>query len=216
VYVFQQANPTSFRFLNLLDYEMILLYIIITAIAMAAIKLRKKATFTALIATCVLLASFCYNEWQALHQQKLVVYNINRANHIETITGKYHTVLATDTALTDDKTNYAVKPSHTAWHAWKREASTEKEIFVIGGKKILLLNQPVYSKANFPVDYLIINYPFNEKEATDIKRIFNPLKVIIGNNASRRKQQQWMAAFTAENQPVHAVSQQGAFVLSAL
>jgi ComEC/Rec2-related protein len=216
VYVFQQANPTSFRFLNLLNYEMVLLYIIITAIAIAVIKKRKRATFTALIASCALLASFCYNEWQALHQQKLVVYNINRANHIETVEGKYYTVLATDTALTDDKTNYAVKPSHTAWHAWKQKASTEKEIFVIGGKKILLLKQPVYSKETFPVDYVVINYPFNEREAADMKRIFNPEKVIIGNNAGRRKQEQWIATFKAENQPVHAVSKQGAFVLSAL
>lgn len=216
VYIFQKANPTSFRFLSMHNYEMVLLYIIIAAIAVAIIKQRKQATFTALIASSILLASFCYNEWQSLHQQRLVVYNVNRSNHIELIEAKYHRVLYTDTSLAQSKLDYAVKPSHTAWHAWREKKAAEQEVFVIGGKTLLVLNQPVYSKANFPVDYLLINYPFNEREAADIKRIFNPHKVIIGNNASRRKQQQWMAAFTAQNQPVHAVSAQGAFLLSAL
>lgn len=216
VYVFQKANPTSFRFLALLNYEMLLLYIIIAAIAIAIIKQRKSATYTALIATCILLTSFCYNEWQTLHQQKLVVYNVNRSNHIELIEAEHHRVLYTDTSMDQSKLDYAVKPSHTAWHAWREKSGVQQEIFVISGKKILLLNKPVYSKASFPVDYLVINYPLKEIEAEDIKRIFNPDKVIIGNNASRRKQQQWIAAFTAENQPVHAVSAQGAFLLSAL
>ncbi len=215
VYGMQHINPASFHFLVLNNAELMLLYITIGSLAFFIMKKKKSAIFISGIALIFLLCSFCCNEWIAVHQDRLVVYNISKINHIERITGKYHTLLNSDT-LADSKKNYILKPAHTYWHAWKQKQPTLNKIIQIGKLKVLLLDGPVIAAdgQHFPVDYVVVNYT-NTIDPENIKNSFAPRDIILGSNHSRKETAKWIAAANNAGQPLFATANDGAFILNS-
>ncbi len=216
VYGMQAINPVSFRYLNLKDIELLLLYIFVAAVAIYLFRQRKGSLYLAATTLSLLMLSFCYNEWQALHQQVLIVYNINKTNHVEWIDGKQHTILRTDTAIDERKKNYTLKPVHSALYAWhKSKTSSTDELLLINGWKVLILVEHNLANTNsFPVDYLIVNdMHTTAAEAGRLQQVFNPKKIIIGSNFNRRSVQEWINTCKSLNIPLHATSINGAFIL---
>ena len=154
----QGFNPASFHFIMLQDVELLLVYVIITGAVLFLIKRQKAALFMSLAGACLLLTSFCNDEWISLHQHRLVIYNTTRASHIELVNGKTYTVLNTEIA-NHKKIAYTVKPAHTNWGAWQESNDTHSEVIDINGKTVLLLNREITNVPPFPVNYLFINYP---------------------------------------------------------
>jgi competence protein ComEC len=214
VFILQQFNPTSFKFLDLKSYELVLLYIIIAGLLISILQKKKAALFTALITLCILLTSFCYNEWITLRQHKLIVYNILHANYIEEIKGRHYYVLQNDT---NSKKNYVLKPSHTGMHSW-REAATiaNNEILKVGHNSVLILNAPPKNTEHFPVDYVIVNYNTGKPNPAVLKQVFNPKKIILGSNHSRKQAEKWTFACEAAGIPLHATIYNGAFVINSM
>lgn len=216
VFWLKQFNPPSFYFLDLKIYELALVYAIVIFFSVYIFRKQKGYLFAGLFIVCLLLSSFCYNEWTALHQRKLVVYNISRANHIELIEGNFHNVITTDTSISDKKKNYSLKPAHTAWHSWKEAKKNGKEeLFYIGGQSVLILNKPQVYKGIFPVDYVIVNYNAKKVHPGQLTGIFHPRKIILGTELSRRKATEWSAACKQAQIPLHNIIQDGAFISDA-
>jgi len=210
----QSCNPESFHFLSLSTQELVMIYAAITGIVLFLLKKQKPALFMGLGVLCVLLLSFCKDEWKRLHQERLVVYNVGKANHIELINGDTYSIVCTDTGAAK-KTAYAVKPAHTKWGAWKKDTNTTNEIFYICGKTALLLSQDINTSQQFPVDYLIINYT-GSQDAVKLKQLFAPKLVILGTQYSQKQQNRIVNDFAAAGINVHAIGRDGAFVLSGL
>ncbi len=208
----QGFNPVSFHFLLLTDIELLLLYVVIIGLVLFLIKKRTGALFMGLISACLLLLSLCNNEWAHLHQQKLVVYNTAKSNHIELISGKTYQVLNTDTSAAE-KTAYTVKPAHIHWGAWQRDSSMANEIVRINGKTVLLLNNDVDTGGHFPVDYLIVNYT-DEADPVMLQKVFSPALMIVGNNYTQKQQDRFVKTCKAASVHVRAVSRDGAFILN--
>jgi competence protein ComEC len=158
VYTMQTVNPASFSYLYIDATELFLLFLIVTGLSVYFFKQKKGWLYAGLIAAVLLMASFNIKEWQALHQQKLVVYNINKANHVELIQGKQHQIICTDTTIDEQKKNYVLKPAHTGFRAWHKGKPINEVIFCIGNNTALVLNQKPITNNSFPVDYVIINY----------------------------------------------------------
>lgn len=209
----KQFNPESFYFLHLKAFELVLIYIIIGALGILILKKRKTAIFVCLSAACLLFASFCYNEWMALHQQRLVVYNISKANHIERVNGRYYTVVSTDSAVSQKKKDYILKPAHTGWHAWRSAAVIEKEILWFGNQSILVLDKQPQYIGNFPVDYVIVNYNAKQVIPEQLDSMFHPRKIVLGTEVSRRKAAEWTVACKQHNMALHNIMYDGAFIL---
>lgn len=203
----QGFNPQSFHFLMLSGPELMVLYVAIGGIMYFLLRHNKSGLFTGLVALCVLAASLCGDEWIRLHQQRLVVYNVGKANHIEMIKGRNYTVLQADT-VADKKTAYAVKPAHTNWRAWEERPMRHEELFEINGKTVLLLHEDIKTEQHFPVDYVVINFR-GHPDLVKLNRIFSPEKIVIGNGYTRREQDELVKGLGN----VHATTREGAFVV---
>ena len=208
----QGFNPASFHFIMLKDVELLLVYVIITGAVLFLIKRQKAALFMSLAGACLLLTSFCNDEWISLHQHRLVIYNTTRASHIELVNGKTYTVLNTEIA-NHKKIAYTVKPAHTNWGAWQESNDTHSEVIDINGKTVLLLNREITNVPPFPVNYLFINYP-DETDLFKLQKIFSPSLIIIGNNYSREQTDKFVKACAGKNIQLHIIANDGAFVLN--
>ncbi|MBS1688986.1 MAG: ComEC/Rec2 family competence protein, partial [Bacteroidetes bacterium] len=214
VYKLQTFNPTPFHFLSLSVIELLILYCCIAGLVVFLLKKRKNALFLSIASCCILLCLLCTDEWAALHQSRLVVYNINHTAQVELIRGKYYSILHTDTVITQDKKDYTLKPAHTAWHAWQQSPAINNEILSFGKYKVLLLNEDLpYTSRPFPVDYIIINYKSNNINLEQLQHIFSPKLIILAANNSRKTIEKCLDAATMSHIQVHAVSDKGAFIL---
>jgi competence protein ComEC len=208
----QSCNPVSFHFLLITGIELVLIYITIAGIILFLLKKQKPGLFTGLVACCFLFASFCKGEWTRLYQHRLIVYNTGKANHIELIKGSTYAVLNTDTSA-QKKIDYAVKPAHINWQAWKRDSTATNEVYEINGKTVLILNEEINADSQFPVDYLIINYTGNP-DAVRLQKIFSPSVIVIGNNYTKTQQEKFVNAGLSTGITIHAVADKGAFILN--
>jgi len=208
----QAIDPASFHFLVLKNVELLLTYIVITGIALFLIKRQKAALFTALATACVLLISFCNDEWINLHRRLLVVYNTEKNNQAELINDKTYSVLNTDTSVTK-KIAYAVNPAHTNFAAWREEKISPTEIVDLNGETMLFLNHSIEGPARFPVNYLFINDP-KENDPVKLQKIFSPSMIILGNNYPRHQADKFVSLCARNNIKVHVMSGDGAFILN--
>jgi competence protein ComEC len=204
----QALNPRSFHFLVLTTAELLLLYLIVAAMAVFFLQRQTRAAFIGLSAASLLLLSFCVDEWIRLQQQRLIIYNTGKTAHIELIRADTYAILKTDTAEAG-KIAYAVMPAHIGWRAWKQDSTKANEIFYVGGKKVLFLNDDIKTNSHFRVDYLVVN----TGAARDLHRlcnIFYPNTIVIGNNKAGVK---WIRMPAADSVLVHSVKDDGAFVV---
>ncbi|MCW3120673.1 MAG: ComEC family competence protein [Flavipsychrobacter sp.] len=207
----QGFSPASFHFLMITGVELFIIYVVITGLSLFLIRKKKQALFTGIIACCVLLISFCNDEWIRLQQDRLVVYNTGKTNHVELIRGARFSVLHTDTAVTK-QVAYAVNPAHINWRVWRKDSNYVNEFFEVGGKTVLVLNEAIPAESKFPVDYLIVNYTC-KLNAMQLKNIFSPKMTVIGNNYSKRMQEDLVKSFTVNGMSVHSIANDGAFIL---
>lgn len=215
VFYFQRWNPQSFKYLSLSALELVVLYITIISFAYMLINQKKKAIFSGLVACCIFMILLCADEYYALHQRRLTVYNVNKVNQIELTEGKYYTLIMSDDAIDDQKKLFATNNSHIALHAWRQQyRHGQSECFLIGGKKLLILNQPLAPTTDtFKADYVIVNYDTKKIQPDLIAATFHPEKIILGGNITRRAVEKWKNAAAEAHVQLQAVSADGAFTI---
>ncbi len=207
----QQFNPPSFRRLVLSGFELVVVYILIAGIAAFLMKKQKAGLYAGLVACCVLVASLCTDQWAALHQQRLVVYNIAKANRIELITGKTCHILNCDT-VNQKKVRYATDPAHIGWRVNKYDSSTTAGIVHVAGKTAVVLNDTMSSRAATHVDYVVVNYK-GDIDVAGLQRIYSPSVIVMGNNYSDKEQVAFEAVCRAAHVGCYVVGRMGAFVV---
>lgn len=215
IYWMQDMNPASFHFLRLTAFELLFIYISIASFAIFLIKKKNATIFVGLAALCCLFLFFCRDEWVALCQKQMVVYNMSKTNHIEIIEGKYFSVLNTDTMLTENKKDYITMPAHINWAAWRNKKLPLQEVFLIGGKKALILNHRIKTKDYFPVDYLILNCRLRKSNLQELMRIFSPKMIVLGNNYKHFMIDRYVEKAKEQNIPLYILNYDGAYVLSS-
>ncbi|MFN4246428.1 MAG: ComEC/Rec2 family competence protein [Flavipsychrobacter sp.] len=213
VYRLQHANPRAFNFLQIDGVELVLLYVTITGIGYYLLQKNKRGLYVGLASTVVSLALFNLDEWKALHQHNLVVYNINKINHVELIDGKKHWVINTDTIIDERKKNYVLKPAHCGYGVWSSRGYKNDRLFVVRGKRALVLDAMVLGDSKFPVDYVIVNFAARAEDIAQVQAMYSPVQIVLGNNISRTKQEAIAADARTKGINIWAVSRNGAFIL---
>lgn len=213
VYRLQHANPRAFNFLQIDGVELALLYVVITGVGYYLLQKNKRGLYVGLVSMVVLLALFNLDEWKALHQHNLVVYNINKINHIELIDGKKHWVINTDTIIDERKKNYVLKPAHCGYGVWSSRGYKNDRLFVVRGKRALVLDAMVLGDSKFPVDYVIVNFAARAEDIAQVQAMYSPVQIVLGNNISRTKQEAIAADARTKGINIWAVSRNGAFIL---
>ncbi|MCF8448931.1 MAG: ComEC family competence protein [Taibaiella sp.] len=212
VYYLQVIGPKSFNILTLSGFELIMMYVTIAGLAWYFIRHYKPALFGGLLAVCLLLLFTCIAEWSRLQQNRLVVYNIKGGNRIELISGKTYSVVYTDT-ISGDAASYATSQAHIYWGVQEQKIAVGREVFSINNKTVLLLNRNVLPAGRFKVDYLILNGA-GRVNTQELKRVFSPEVVVIGNSYTHRQQAAIIADCVSEGVATYSIAGQGALVLS--
>jgi competence protein ComEC len=205
----QQCNPQSFHFLTLNSAELILLYLVIGATALFLMGKKKRMLFSGLAAVCLLLCSFCRDQWIALRQEHFVVYHTGKGNYAEIIRGKRFIPLFADT--TDSRTLYATTAAHTELQAWKRDTAENSDLFLVNGKSILLLNNDIGDRISRHVDYVVINYS-SGIDPEKLKNSFSPEKLILAAYLPQKQAEKLKADCVDNHITLYLVSEDGAFV----
>jgi competence protein ComEC len=207
----QGVGPASFSVLVLSGAELVVVYVGIAGFALFLLRRRKPGLFVGMAAVCVLLLSFCRNEWVALRQQRLVVYNATGGTTAELINGKSYAAIGSDADATS-RTAYTTNNAHIGWRATHRLPATVNEVFRIGDKTVLFAAEPATTEGHFPVDYLVVDCAYKPDIAV-LLHSFTPGTVVLAGGG-RESQQQAIAAACADAGVVcHAVADEGAFVL---
>ena len=213
VYWLQHANPRALNFLQIDGVELMLLYVVIAGVGYYLLQKNKRGLYVGLASMVVLLGLFNLDEWRVLQQRNLVVYNINKINHIELIEGKKHWVINTDTIIDERKKNYVLKPAHCGYGVWNYRGYKNDRVLVVAGKKLLILDGLINTASTFPVDYVIMNYTPKPEDLQQVQKQYNPLLIVLGNNISRTKQEAIVTDARTKTINIWAVSRNGAFIL---
>lgn len=213
VFWLQNINPRSFSFLQIDGVELALLYVVITGVGYYLLQKNKRGLYVGLASTVVLLALFNLDEWKALHQHNLIVYNINKINHIELIDGKKHWVINTDTIIDERKKNYVLKPAHCGYGVWSSRGYKNDKLFVLSGKRVLVLDSKVGADSKVSVDYVIVNFAARAEDIAQVQAMYSPVQIVLGNNISRTKQEAIVTDARTKGINIWAVSRNGAFIL---
>lgn len=212
----ESLNPEVLTRLTLSSTELLLIYLTIIATAMILLSKKRKAIGIAVSATCLLLVSLLDHQQLIQTQKKLVVYNVNKVNHIELIEGGSYTVLNSSDKLTVQSKYYAIEPAHIQWGTHTELIDTSnKQLFIIADNKVLILdNKPKDTSLAQEVEYLILNYRPKPTDISLIMRIYHPDKIVIGSSLSRKQTRYLVDYRDSTSTPLHIVSVDGAFVLS--
>ncbi len=211
IFYLQNCSPVSFHWLVLNNFEIIILFCIVICLAQFFIKKQKTALLYSLGLGCILLLSFCKNEYIVLQQDKFIVFNTTKNSRVERITGKHYVLIAYDTP-TLKKSETITMPLHTYLQAWHKEQIKPEELYFINGKSVLILNKESIYRHKFPVDYVLINYK-GKIEPELIDKTFHPAKIIIGTNYSEFVQEKWIEKSHQNKIPIYTIAKEGAFIL---
>ena len=214
VHWLQGLNPRSFYFLQIDAAELLLIYVIIAGIALWFVRKQKPALFTGLSAACLLLILLCSDEYSAVHQRRLIVYNTGKTLYAELIAGKGYEILYTDTAAAQQqKIGYATKPAHTGWHAWRQKITVSPpELLSIGHNTVLLYKDSVFHPyTNMKVDYIILCHP-GQADAELIYNSFHPGCIVLPA-VNARQLENWKLACSKLPLVLHSLPLNGALVL---
>lgn len=154
-----------------------LLYAVVTAFGAWLILKQKKYFKVAQLALLLFLMQSAYNNWQAIKQQKLIVYNVPRYKAIDFINGNQYQFVGDSILLQDGLLqNFHLKPGRVALQLTERSDSLTAvfnyEIFYqFKNKKILVADTQV----NFA--------PLNKKIQLDLVIISKNPKISIASLA---------------------------------
>lgn len=153
---------------KLAKVEVFALYFIIIA-ALIALKLARKQWLYAAMATSVVFMGFrVMQKTDNLQQQKLVVYNINKASAVEVINGD-NSLLIADSVAAPGSVNYKFNLDAAQWYFGIKDrvvnapstiAYYNPPLLVAGNKTILLYSpkfNPRTTIINGKVDYIIVS-----------------------------------------------------------
>ena len=209
-------NPEAFKFLHLNTLEVLLCYLLIAALAIFIIYKSKPALYMSLVNCCLLLLSFNIKQWNALHQEQLIVYNVSRHAHSELLSDCNYLILSESSdSISQKKLDYATKENHVVNKSWGEEKLQQRDLYQFDGKKILFLKNALtdYNTKFQPIDYLVVEYPISDFDAMNLKNIFDYKQLIVTGNQRRKIVEAWKDSCTKNSVDAHFTMVGGAWMV---
>ncbi len=207
VAILQSVNPRSFSFLMLSGFQLLLLLAVICGLGYYLLRGKKQALFTAGAGAALLLLSLCTAKYQSLRQNKLIVYNTGKTPTIERIIGNRYQTLTEATA----KTQYTTTAAHIGMRAWHPAETPSDNLFTIGGKTILVLQEPITGSQPFPVDVVVITTTAGI-DARQIMKAYSPKEVVLAQAKNFDSTGNLLSGFVAAGIKIHSVTANGAWI----
>lgn len=195
-----------------------LLYLFIILLVLWLLYRLPKLFVYSLMILVVLLTYTSIDVWQKSHQQKLIVYSVQKHSAIDIVTGRRALYLYDD-KLPSDLTalSFTIKPAHTLYRINDTISSVlpgkNNLSFHVNNKTILLLSQPVPKDLlshKIKADIVIITG--NPKlYMSDVLTVIDCNIIIADNGTSTYKLKKWKEACDSLHIRFHSIAQQGAF-----
>jgi competence protein ComEC len=201
--------------------QLICLYVFIAAIAWWLLQNKKTGVSLALL-SILLFSGFHIREvWNALHQKKLIVYNIPKHSAIDVIIGKQF-LFTGDSALQQNEQlqKFHLQPSRSL-HRVNNTNNTgkslgEKNFYRYGNTSFLLIDQRYTLQTitpKTPVDIIILlnNPPIKIEELTSV---FTCRQFVFDASNPPWKVAKWQQECHQLGVPCFSVADKGAFVFT--
>ncbi len=212
--VVQDWNPEALAHLQLSFGELVLVYLLLTLLAIGLLHKNKKAFFGAGLTLAVLLGFSIQNQHAALQQDRLVVYSKSGVLVADHFRGKTFQPLFTD--LPEDSLK-AAKTTRTGFRAWRRGGAADTSaVQHISGKTVLFYRDSANRfdvPLPFPIDVLLIARPLKGLSPAGLQAAFRPRMLVAGSLDKRWRILAWKDSCKALGQPFHATLTDGAYVL---
>lgn len=205
--VLQKANWEIFKTIFISLPNLILLFILISSVAILIFKKKKTFIWIGLSSILILSALSLKNNYRLTQQNKLVVFNIGGETHCELIAGSTYQILKGK-----KEENYTTKNAHIGFHAIKKVMSSDKQMLVLNAQKILLIDSNTYLRKAFKTDILIVSSSKKHFDISQAIAAFSPTKIVIGNSVNKWQAKIWKDQCTAANIAYHYTKEDGAFI----
>lgn len=211
VYELQQLNFESFSRLTLTDLQLVLLYTSIILISVFLMHKYKKALFAGMITTCAFLFCCCVHRWQVLHNSMLVVYNSNKGNHTELVTGDRATQLNAPDSIDVDIEKFVLKPAHINLQIDSIE-KIKANCIRINDKTVFIMDRAIRD-TQVHADYVVLDYAAKKQDVDLIQQVFGDCVLVLGNKVSKNNAVLLRDEAARLNMKTHVIRYDGAFIL---
>lgn len=207
----QQLEVAALQTLRLSLAETLLVYAFIAGAAAFLLRRYRPALYAAVacgVAVGVLLAAHWYRDGR---QNRLVVYNVGTARHIEHISGRTFRILESDTTAPEKK-EYVTRLAHIGWQALEEAPAWSPSVLAIGGHDVVILRDTSFSRPSADVDYAIVAYSARLTQVQRICEVYHPAAIVVSSTLGGDELNSWRAFCQKMGVDLHAVND-GAFVL---
>lgn len=214
IFILSGLSPGKLRllYIDAIDYWVIMLIIICLCIFLYFKK--PVYLFATLTFSILMTANFIRKDWNALHQERIIVYNTNNERSIDIIQGKSIRHLF---PFNEKTYKYALKPAILGFHAKETTSVNDSTgIYLINNKRILVLGAgKIKENQAFPVDALIVSDECTFEPDIWFKT-FHPKMIILDGRLPRWKALKWKETLTQAGATTYWVQDSGAWVYPAL
>lgn len=218
-------STTHGIFIN--ELELIGLVLLLFSLSYLLIEKKKNYLFISLGLMIILVISINFRSYKNVHQQKIIVYNINKATALEFL-GNKKSILLTDSSFQQDPSNidYHImnnwirngSNSHADIHLMTTDFEMDnlykKENFIqFFDKTMLLVNGDLKLlplKTKLDVDYLFLTHSTN-LDMEDLMRYIDFEILIIDSSNPNWKIQQWVELCETNSLKYHVTKENGAW-----
>jgi competence protein ComEC len=220
--VFSEKLPNAtWSNFKLNKIEVAAMFLIIGVILVALKSAKKQWLYAGLASVVVFMGCRVYQKADSLNQQKLIVYQVNKASAVEVINGSQSLLMA-DTTCVPGSINYKFNIDAAQWFFDIKNRSintpsplayNNPPLLVAGNKTVLLYTpkfNPGYTSINGKIDYVLVSgtpyldYAFITK--------LNPKMVVFDGSNKPSKLKYWTKKLDQLHIPYHNTAVQGAWV----
>ncbi len=221
--IIERTEKIPFSLLSNIKVDVVqalLLYIIIVLLAVWLLYKLPRFFMYALSLFFVFVIYISVDVWKAVHQHKLIVYNINQHTAVDIVSGKtklcfYDNLLQNDT----DANNFYLKPARIALRVkndFNQSLSFDKNWAIQSSQKtILILSQPLstlHFRSKTKADIIIITNSAKPL-MSDLQKAFDCSLIVADNSIPVRTAKKWKQDCDSFRVRFHSIPHNGALVL---
>lgn len=201
--------------------QSVLLFVCIAGVAFGLMGQRKAGLWWALSGLLMFFVIRATSFYNAVRQQKLIVYNANRYAAMDIIDGRNYTYYGDAEVLGNASImNYVLNPSRvlhrvTAGQEPKFEQQLDNAL-VFRNKKVLRISQPLQKTAEtIPLQADLVILSGNPRlYISDLVKKVKPSQIVIDGSVPAWKARYWVQDCDSLQIPCYNVATDGAFVMS--
>lgn len=208
IFLLQQVEIEAFKTIYLPFLSLLLIYLFIASLIVTIGLKKKNALWVSACSIFIMALLHLQRSIEINTQKQLIVYNQSKEVHCEYIDANSYSIM---NGTKEEST--ATKNTHIALGTIQKEMPTPKALFLIGGKKILLIDSNTNTNVAFPVDVIIVKSIIKNIDVAALAKAFSVRQIVIANNQYTYLSDKWESQCKQANIALHNTKTDGAFII---